>query len=108
MQATETMLGNDDILKFILEETDEELGRPGAARPDSVLLGRGAVLGSLALVGLLTRIEDRCLDGGIDFCWAGDMAMSEKRSRYRTPADMAAYILALAEEQRGLPEETPA
>jgi hypothetical protein len=92
-EQRQAVLTDDDILQFILEELDEELGRPGAARPDSVLLGNGAMLGSLALVGLLTRIEDFCLDGGIEFCWACDVAMSEKRSHYRTPADMAAYIV---------------
>ncbi|MDR2603861.1 MAG: hypothetical protein LBC55_00710 [Desulfovibrio sp.] len=101
------MIDGDDILRFILEELDDELGRPGAARPDSVLLGSGAALGSLALVGLLTRVEDHCLDNGIDFSWASDMAMSEKRSNYRTPADMAAYIAGLAEERGGCGDDGP-
>jgi hypothetical protein len=101
------MLTGDDILQFILEELDEELGRPGAARPDSVLLGSGAALGSLALVGLLTRIEDFCLENGLEFCWADDVAMSEKRSNYRTPADMAAYIAGPAGERGGCGEVAP-
>lgn len=51
---------------------------------DTVLIGDGRVLDSMALVELCLRLEDRAASMGFEFDWTSESAMSRSRSVFRT------------------------
>lgn len=51
---------------------------------DTVLIGDGRVLDSMALVELCLRLEDRAGSMGFEFDWTSESAMSRSRSMFRT------------------------
>lgn len=55
-----------------------------ALTADTVLIGDGRVLDSLALVELCLRLEDRAASMGFEFDWTSESAMSRTRSIFRT------------------------
>ena len=57
--------------------------------PDTVLIGDGRVLDSLALVELCLRLEDVAVEMGFEFDWTSDAAMSRSRSMFRTVASLS-------------------
>jgi acyl carrier protein len=94
-----------EITKLIIEclqGVHAEDGIPAAdvsMGPDTVLLGKSAVLDSLGLVRLVLEVEQRIAD---TFDWsvslADERAMSQHRSPFRTVGSLAEYITTLAGE----------
>lgn len=62
---------------------------------DTVIFGKEGVLTSLMLVELMLALEDFCTENGIEFVWASDSAMSQRRSVYRTVASLTDFVLSL-------------
>ena len=79
----------------IIEEVAED--RPDIAiGADSSLVGENAIISSRELVEVLLAIEEYAEDElGVEFDWASDTAMSERRSMFRTPASLAEYLASL-------------
>lgn len=64
---------------------------------DSSLVGENAIISSRELVEVLLAIEEYAEDElGVEFDWASDTAMSQRRSMFRTPASLAEYLASLA------------
>ena len=84
-----------------LQGVQEEDGAPVDASigPETVLLGKSAVLDSLGLVRLVLEVEQRIAE---KFDWsvtlADERAMSQHRSPFRTVSTLAEYITMLASE----------
>lgn len=89
------------LRSFIMEAVREEADPGTAINGDTVLLGRGAVISSLGLVGVLVRLEDYCLERELPFSWTMDAAMSAKNSPFRTVNALAAFAARAAAEGTG-------
>lgn len=62
---------------------------------NSRLWGKGGQLSSLMLVELMLAVEDFCAEKNLNFVWANDSTMSERRSVYRTLDSLSNFILSL-------------
>ncbi len=85
-----------------LREVIEQSGRP---MPDTLdettgLIGKQAVLDSLALVTLIVDLEQRVEETfGVALTLADDRAMSQKSSPFRTVGALVAYLEELIGEE---------
>lgn len=89
-----------DGLRDILSMSD----RPTPDRLDeqTSLIGKQAVLDSLALVTLIVDLEQRIeADYNVAITLADDRAMSQKHSPFRTVGSLTAYIDQLLAEELG-------
>jgi acyl carrier protein len=59
---------------------------------DSVLVGVGGQIDSIALIELCVGLEDRSTELGFEFDWTSDSAMSKSRSIFATVEDLAKEI----------------
>jgi len=65
---------------------------------DTVLFGNKGILDSMALVSLITDLEEKIeKEFDVPITLADERAMSEKRSPFRTVASLAEYISRLIE-----------
>jgi len=71
----------DDVLSEVRSVVKDE---SVALTADTVLIGDGRVLDSMALVELCLRLEDRAATMGFEFDWTSESAMSRSRSIFRT------------------------
>lgn len=78
-----------------------EKGSPTPTR-DTVLLGRAAVIDSMALVNLVLDVEDAVRSRfGVSLSLADERAMSQTRSPFRTVATLTEYVNLLLGERLG-------
>lgn len=82
-----------NTVRDILERDGQDLSAD--ITEDSRLLGQGGLFSSLMLVELMLAVEDFCAEKDLNFVWANDSAMSERRSAYRTLASLSDFILSL-------------
>jgi acyl carrier protein len=90
-----------DSLNEILSMMEEK-DRPQIESLDEStrLIGRKAVLDSLGLVSLIVDIEQKISDDyGISLIIAGERAMSQEKSPFRTVGTLAEYVSLLIKEQ---------
>jgi hypothetical protein len=67
-------------------------------KPETPLVGQGAVLSSLELVTFILEVEARLVeDFGLQITLTDDRAFSQARSPFRRPRALAEYIVASAE-----------
>ena len=71
----------DDVLSEVRSVVKDE---SVALTADTVLIGNGRVLDSMALVELCLRLEDRAASMGFEFDWTSESAMSRSRSMFRS------------------------
>ncbi len=92
-------MNRNKIVNFLMSavrDIREQSDAPEACiSEDTVLFGREGVLTSLMLVELMLALEDFCNENGIEFVWASDSAMSQRRSVYRTVASLTDFVLSL-------------
>ncbi len=87
-----------------LRDVIEQSERPMPATLDAAtsLVGKQAVLDSLALVTLIVDLEQRIEEEhGVALTLADDRAMSQKHSPFRTVESLTAYIDELIGEELG-------
>jgi hypothetical protein len=92
------MFDADDLRSFIVSVVRDSLDDSDDSQPvagGTVLLGRGARMSSLALVGVLIQVEDYCREKGMPFSWTVDAAMSGRNSPFRTIDSLVAYLSGL-------------
>jgi len=85
-----------------LREVIEQSERPMPATLDEAtgLVGKHAVLDSLALVTLIVDLEQRVEEElGVALTLADDRAMSQRSSPFRTVGSLVAYLEALIGEE---------
>lgn len=68
---------------------------------DTVLIGGGGLLDSLALVELCLRLEDQATSMGFEFDWTSESAMSRSRSMFRTVGSLQEEFSRQQAEQQG-------
>jgi acyl carrier protein len=95
MQIIESLI--IESLKELNEELEkEELNNPTR---DTKLYGIDGVLDSLALVSLITDLEEKIFDEfGKDITLADEKAMSQRNSPFRSVETLTNYISKLLEE----------
>lgn len=92
-------MNRNKIINFLastVRDIQEQANAPNASiSEDTVIFGKEGVLTSLMLVELMLALEDFCTENGIEFVWANDSAMSQRRSVYRTVASLTDFVLSL-------------
>lgn len=89
-----------DGLREVLAMSDRPM--PAVLDTDTSLIGKQAVLDSLALVTLIVDLEQRIEeDYNVAITLADDRAMSQKHSPFRTVGSLTAYIDQLLGEELG-------
>ena len=92
------MTDTQALRDFIIQAVREAQEPLGPVTGGTVLLGKNAVMSSLALVGLLVQIEDYCREHGLRFSWVADSAMSGKNSPFRTVDALVAHVAAFSRD----------
>ena len=85
-----------------LKELNEELEKEALNNPtkETKLYGIDGVLDSLALVTLITDLEEKiCDEFGKDVTLADEKAMSQRHSPFRSVQSLTNYIVKLLEEE---------
>jgi len=99
------MLGNiKQIIINELKEINVELKNPELGNPNEKtrLSGSKGLLDSLALVNLITAVEESVSDEyDIEIVLADERAMSQKRPPFRSVLSLSEYTLKLIEEEAG-------
>jgi len=91
----------EEIIIEVLTELNEELEKGALNNPtkDTKLYGGSGVLDSLALVSLITDLEERVSDEfDNDIILADEKAMSQKTSPFRNVESLTIYIQKILEE----------
>ena len=91
----------EEIIIEVLTELNEELEKEILNNPtkDTKLYGGSGVLDSLALVSLITDLEERVSDEfDNDIILADEKAMSQKTSPFRNVESLTIYIQKILEE----------
>lgn len=87
-----------ECVKDVQEQNEIEPGKD--LGPDARLFGRDGMFDSLALVNLITSLEEAIEDKfDIAISLADERAMSQSRSPYRTIGSLAEYAAELIAEQ---------
>ncbi len=73
---------------------------PELLGPDTLLLGKGAVVDSIGLVTVIMEFEQRLSDAGVSVTLVSEKAMSASRSPFRTIGSLAQFACDLAAEAR--------
>ncbi|RRR75417.1 MAG: hypothetical protein EI684_04690 [Candidatus Viridilinea halotolerans] len=95
----------ETLLQMVLDGLREALELSGKPLPDQLdaetsLIGKQAVLDSLALVTLIVDLEQRIEEEfDLALTLADDRAMSQKHSPFRTAGALAAYVGELLAEE---------
>lgn len=92
------MIDTEALRAFVMWAVRDSLDEPAVVTGETALLGKNAVMGSLALVGLLVRVEDYCAERGLPFSWTTDAAMSGKNGPFRSIDALVGYLSALAKD----------
>jgi acyl carrier protein len=90
-----------EVLERAIQEVNASLSNPipSNAPDDTTLYGREGVLDSLALVTLLSSLEEGIEDTfGLSFTLADERAMSQTRSPFRTIGSLTDYVMLLIQE----------
>ncbi|MFN7172150.1 MAG: hypothetical protein ACK4P3_05125 [Fimbriimonadaceae bacterium] len=90
-----------EVLESAIQEVNANLENPIAANApdDTTLYGREGVLDSLALVSLLSSLEEGIEDRyGLSVTLADERAMSQTRSPFRTVGSLTDYVMLLIQE----------
>ncbi len=96
--AIETMV--IDGLREVIAQTDRPL--PDRLDSETSLIGKQAVLDSLALVTLIVDLEQRLEEEfALVLSLTDDRAMSQKSSPFRSVGAMVAYLDQLISEEQG-------
>jgi len=91
----------EEIIIEVLTELNEELEKGALNNPtkDTKLYGGSGALDSLALVSLITDLEERVSDEfDNDIILADEKAMSQKTSPFRNVESLTIYIQKILEE----------
>jgi len=91
----------EKIIVEVLEELNEELENANLNNPisETKLYGESGTLDSLALVSLITDLEERISDEfDKDIILADEKAMSQRTSPFRNVESLTNYIANLIEE----------
>ena len=91
----------EEIIIEVLTELNEELEKGALNNPtkDTKLYGGSGALDSLALVSLITDLEERVSDEfDNDIILADEKAMSQKTSPFRNVESLKIYIQKILEE----------
>ncbi len=101
-EAQEIVGLNELIIECVNDVREQNDIAPGAdISPDARLFGREGMFESLALVNLITSLEEAIEDKfDVAISLADERAMSQNRSPYRTIAALAEYAAELIAEQR--------
>ena len=91
-------MNRNELINFILSTLTELAERENLQpnrRPamDTVIFGQNGLLDSMLLVELMLALEDFCAANNMEFTWASDSAMSEKRSVYHDAESLADFII---------------
>lgn len=73
---------------------------PDSLGPDTLLLGKGALVDSIGLVTVIMEFEQRLSDAGVSVTLVSEKAMSASRSPFRTIGSLAQFACELAAEAR--------
>jgi acyl carrier protein len=91
----------ENIIIESLKELNEELEKEELKNPtkETKLYGANGSLDSLALVSLITDLEEKISDEfGKDITLADEKAMSQKTSPFRSVETLTNYVIKLLEE----------
>ena len=91
----------EEIIIEVLTELNEELEKDALNNPtkDTKLYGGSGALDSLALVSLITDLEERVSDEfDNDIILADEKAMSQRTSPFRSVESLTIYIQKILEE----------
>ena len=86
------MTDTQALRSFIIRTVRESLDDTVVVTGETPLLGKNAVMSSLALVGLLVRVEDYCREHDLPFSWTTDAAMSGKNGPFRSVDALVGYL----------------
>lgn len=88
------------IVKACLKEALAQFGDANAeVSDDTVIVGPGAVLDSIAVVSLIVDIEQRLeMDHDVSVTLASERAMSQRNSPFRNAAVLADHVCAVIAE----------
>ena len=87
-----------ESLRELAEVLDVQIAGP--IDSNTRIFGQKGVLNSMALVTLITDLEEGIEEEfGVSLILADDRAMSQKRSPFRTVSSLAQYISMLIEEE---------
>lgn len=91
------------IVISCLREAVEQAGGDGAQEvtEETVIVGQGAVLDSIAVVSLIVDIEQRLeMDHNVSVTLASERAMSQRSSPFRSAGVLADHVCATIDEGR--------
>jgi acyl carrier protein len=86
----------EEVLLPLIDEVEEEVGEEIGRDRDTILLGEGSALDSLAVVTLLVSVEEEIASRtGQEIRLVDERAMSKKASPFRTLGTLSDHICEL-------------
>jgi len=87
------------IVTNCLRDALEQVGASGDITEETVIVGQGAALDSIAVVSLIVDIEQRLeMDHDVSVTLASERAMSQRSSPFRSVGVLADHICAVIQE----------